>query len=136
MEEDCHYCSLVRLAYKEQEGGEEVQGKKKIHSYDLRFSGFGYDSVKLRADELPLLIGEIARHQQGLTEQPLRIELGTPVTSRQQSVRRGGVPIHRGSSLAPPPITVPQYLVQDIDNNNIGDIGCEYLSSASWQQLQ
>jgi hypothetical protein len=46
------------------------------------------------------------------------------------------VPTHRGSSLAPPPITVPLYLVQDIEDNNIGDIGCRYLSSAPWLQLQ
>jgi hypothetical protein len=40
------YCSLVRTAYRE-----EFREEKKIHSYIL----FSFD-VKLRADELPLLI--------------------------------------------------------------------------------
>jgi hypothetical protein len=58
MEEDRDYRSLVRRAYKEkeEEEGEEVQGKRKIHFYSLNSYGFGFDSVKLRADELPLLI--------------------------------------------------------------------------------
>jgi hypothetical protein len=58
MEEDRDYCSLVRRAYEEKEEGkgEGVQGKKKIHSYDLSFYGFVKSKVKLRADELPLLI--------------------------------------------------------------------------------
>jgi hypothetical protein len=56
MEEDRGYCELVRCAYQEKEEGEEVQGKKKFHSYELNSYGFVGGSVKLRADELPLLI--------------------------------------------------------------------------------
>jgi hypothetical protein len=58
MEEDRDYCSLVRRAYKEkeEEEGEEVQGKRKIHFYSLRFFAFPEGNAKLRADELPLLI--------------------------------------------------------------------------------
>jgi hypothetical protein len=98
MEEDRDYCSLVRFAYEEKEKGkgegEEVQGKKKIHSYSLIFYGFVGESDKLRADELRLLIGEIARHQQGLTEQPLSISLGTPAARQTtiSSARRGADP--------------------------------------------
>jgi hypothetical protein len=58
MEKDRDYCQLVRRAYEEQEEeeGEEVQGKKKIHFYDLSSFVFPESSVELRADELPLLI--------------------------------------------------------------------------------
>jgi hypothetical protein len=51
MDNDRDYCSLVRVSYKE-----EIREGRTIHSYDLGFYGFGYGSVKLRADELPLLI--------------------------------------------------------------------------------
>jgi hypothetical protein len=86
MEEDRDYCQLVRTLYKE-----VIREGRTIHSYCLSPFAFPEGSAKLRADELPLLIGEIARHQQGLTEQPLCIDLGTPAT-RQTSIssaRRG-----------------------------------------------
>jgi hypothetical protein len=46
------------------------------------------------------------------------------------------VPTAYTGAVATPQKTIPGYTVTDLDNNNIGLIGCEYLKQGQWSSLQ